>query len=54
MLFKIQHELIDIDRQQYLTPKDSRTRGKNRFYQERPKTDTYRQSFFPKTTRDWN
>jgi hypothetical protein len=32
MLFKIQHDLIDIDRQQYLTPNDSRTRGKNRFY----------------------
>ena len=38
MLFKIQHELIDIDRQQYLTPSDSRTRGKNRFYQERSPT----------------
>jgi len=35
-------------------PNDSRTRGKNRFYQERPKTDTYRQPFFPKTIRDWN
>ena len=54
MLFKIQHDLIDIDRQQYLTPNDSRTRGKNRFYQERPNTDTYGQSFFPKTIRDWN
>ena len=32
MLFKIQHDLIDIDRQQYLTPNDSRTRGKKRFY----------------------
>ena len=51
MLFKIQHELIDIDRQQYLTPNDSRTRGKSRFYPERSKTDTYRQSFFPKTIR---
>ena len=51
MLFKIQRELIDIDRQQYLTPNDSRTRGKSRFYPERSKTDTYRQSFFPKTIR---
>jgi hypothetical protein len=41
MLFKIQHDLIDIDRQQYLTPNDNRTRGKNRFYQERSKTDIY-------------
>ena len=30
MLFKIQHDLIDINRQQYLTPNDSRTRGKKR------------------------
>ena len=54
MLFMIQHDLIDIDRQQYLTPNDNRTRGKNRFYQERSNTDTYGQSFFPKTIRDWN
>ena len=54
MLFKIQHELIDIDRQQYLTPNDSQTRGNNRFSQERPKKDTYRQSFFPKTIRECN
>ena len=32
MLLKIQHDLIDIDTQQYLTPNDSRTRGKKRFY----------------------
>jgi hypothetical protein len=31
MLFKIQHDLIDIDRQQYLMPNDSQIRGKNRF-----------------------
>jgi hypothetical protein len=54
MLFKIQHELIDTDRQQYLMPNDNRTRGKNCFYQERSKTDIYRQSFFPKTIRDCN
>jgi hypothetical protein len=45
MLFKIQHDLIDIDRQPYLTPNDSRTRGKNRLnYQERSSTDNYGQS----------
>ena len=54
MLFKIQHDLIDIDRQQYPMLNDSRTRDKNHFYQESLKTDTYRQSFFPKTIRDWN
>ena len=55
MLFKIQHDLIDIDRQQYLTLNDSRTQCKNkRLYQERSSTDTYGQSFFPKTIRDWN
>ena len=54
MLFKIQHDLIDIDRQQYLMPNDSQIRGKNRFYQKRSSMDTYGQSFFPKTIRDWN
>lgn len=54
MLFKIQHGLIDIERQQYIIPNDSRTRGIGRFYQERTKTETYGQSFFPKTIRDWN
>ena len=54
MLFKIQHDLIDIDRHQYLTPNDSRTRGKNRFFQERATTDAFGQSFFPRTIRDWN
>ena len=54
MLFKIQHDLIDIDRQQYLIPNDSWTRGENCFYQERSNTDTYGQSFFPKAIRDWN
>ena len=53
MLFKIQHDLIDIDRQQYLVSNDSRIRGKNHFYQERSKTDTYGQ-FFHKTIRYWN
>jgi hypothetical protein len=37
MLFKIQRELIDIDRQQYLKPDhDSRTRGKTRFAGKKP------------------
>ena len=54
MLFKIQHDLIDIDRQLYLTSNDNRSRGKNRFCQERSNTDTYGQSFFPKAIRDWN
>ncbi|CAG2240211.1 unnamed protein product [Mytilus edulis] len=33
---------------------DLRTRGIGRFYQERTKSETYGQSFFPKTIRDWN
>jgi hypothetical protein len=40
-----EYDLIDIDRQQYLTPNDRRTRGKNRLnYQERSSTDNYGQS----------
>jgi hypothetical protein len=44
---------LSTDRQQYLMPNDSQTRGKKRFYQERSSTDTYGQSLF-KTIRDWN
>jgi len=54
MLFKIQHGEVDIDKDQYLIPNDNRTRGKDRFFQERTKHDSYGQSFFPRTIRDWN
>ena len=45
MMYKIQHQLLDIDRDLYLIPGDSRTRGQHRFFQERSNYDTFRNSF---------
>ena len=45
MMYKIQHQLLDIDRDLYLIPGDSRTRGQHRFFQERSNYDTLRNSF---------
>jgi hypothetical protein len=54
MLYKIKNGLIDIDSHQYIQSKDSRTRGKDRLYQERTSSEASGNSFFPKTIRDWN
>jgi hypothetical protein len=53
MMYKIQHQLVDIDRDLYLRPGDSRTRGQHRFFQERSNYDTLRNSF-QRTAREWN
>ena len=44
MMYKIQHQLEDIDRDLYLRPGDIRTRGQHRFFQERSNYDTLRNS----------
>lgn len=54
MLYKMQHGLVDIPTDRYLSVSDSRTRGSSRFFQERITDTTYSNSFFPKTVRDWN
>jgi hypothetical protein len=54
MLYKIQHNLIDINRDSYIRHNDSRTRGQHRLFQERTNNETYRNSFFQRTIRDWN
>ena len=54
MLYKIQHNLIDINRDLYIRHSDSRTRGQQRLFQERTNNETYRNSFFQQTVRDWN
>jgi hypothetical protein len=51
--FLIQHHLVDTDRDLYLRPGDSRTRGQHRFFQERSNYDTLRNSF-QRTAREWN
>jgi hypothetical protein len=53
MMYKIQHQLVDIDRDLNLRPDDSRTRGQYRFFQERSSYDTLRISF-QRTARKWN
>ena len=54
MMYKIQHQLVDIDRDLYLRPGDSRTKGQHRFFQERSNYDTLRNSFFQRTVWEWN
>jgi hypothetical protein len=39
MLYKIQHNLIDINRDLYIRHNDSRTRGQHRLFQERTNND---------------
>jgi hypothetical protein len=53
MMYKIQHQLVDIDRDLYLRPGDSRTRGQHGFFQKRSNYDTLRNSF-QRTAREWN
>ena len=52
MLYRIQHDLVDIDKELYLKPSDSRTRS--RFYRERISSQIYANTFFPRTMADWN
>jgi hypothetical protein len=54
MLYKIKNGLIDIDSHQYIQSNDSRTRGKDRLYQERTSSEAFGNLFFPRTIRDWN
>jgi hypothetical protein len=54
ILYKIQHNLIDIHRDLYIRHNDSRTKGQHRLFQERTNNETYRNSFFQRTVRDWN
>jgi hypothetical protein len=41
MLYKIKNGLIDIDSHQYIQSNDSRTRGKDRLYQERMSSEAF-------------
>ena len=54
MLYRIDHQLVDVKKETYLQSGDSRTRGSHKFYQERITSEVYRNSFFPRTVRDWN
>ena len=54
MLYRILHNLVDVQPDTYLQVRDRQTRGHARFFQERTEFPGYRNSFFPHTTRDWN
>ena len=54
MMYKIHHGLIDIPAAKYMSPSDSRTRGGNRYFQERHTNQMYLNTFFPRTIKDWN
>ena len=52
-LFKIQHGLVELDTD-VVYPGDKRTRGQHRLYQPAAKLSIYKNSFFPRTMREWN
>jgi hypothetical protein len=56
LLFKIQHNLVAIPAEAYLLPSDSnsKTRGQNTFRIPSTRKDVYRNSFFPRSIREWN
>ena len=54
MLYRMQHNLVDIPANRYLSSSDSRTRGTVKFFQERISDTTYSNSFYPRTAREWN
>ena len=54
MLYRMQHNLVDIPANSYLSSSDSRTRGTVKFFQERISDTTYSNSFYPRTAREWN
>ena len=53
MLYRMQHDLVDIPANRYLSSSDSRTRGTVKFFQERISDTTYSNSFYPRTAREW-
>ncbi len=54
IFYKIKNGEIDVDITQYLSPGDSRTRGKHKYHQQTCNKDTFKFSFFPRTAIQWN
>ncbi len=54
--YKILNNHLDIDQTKYISPKTERTRRghNNQFQIQRTRTDVYANSFFIRTTKDWN
>jgi hypothetical protein len=54
LCYKIRNHLVDIDPADDYTPGDSRTRGGHKYRQPTTNKEVYRNSFFPRSIRDWN
>jgi hypothetical protein len=56
MLFKIINDLVDIPSSIYLIPANSKTRSNHskKMQHYHTKSDVFKYSFFPRTTRNWN
>ena len=53
-LYKIQRGLVETDTGDIVRPNDKRTRGQQRLYQPTATVSVYKNSFFPRTIREWN
>ena len=56
MLYKIVNQEVDLDRDKYLFPAVTKTRGSHplKFQTCATRIDAYKFSFFPRTVLDWN
>ena len=54
LLYKIQNNLLDIDPQPILKRGDTRTMGRSRLQQSAGTSTVCNNSFYPRTTRQWN
>ena len=56
MLYKVVHGLVAVPHEGHIEKHQGRTRAKNtqKLKVYASKTETYRNSFFPKTIKDWN
>ena len=53
-LYKIQRGLVETDTGDIVRPNDKCTRGQQRLYQPTATVTVYKNSFFPRTIREWN
>ena len=54
LMYKIQNNLVDVNHEHILKQGDSRTRGRSRLYQSAATSAVSSNSFYPRTTRQWN
>ena len=52
LVYRIQHDLVDIPIDRFLQVSDSRTRGPTKFFQKTISDATYSNSFFQRTVRE--